>query len=242
MRQNLGHHPLHEPVVNLDPTAAERFLEDLVDERGHGLIAGFVAGEGDDWRLQLLIVQQSKERHLRRLVDSRHAGAACGVAEVLDIAHPDAREHVGRSGAIHDHLGAAVIDEVMRRHDRQARRLEAYLQIPRHRLRQRSQREKRLAAGRDHQAGRAGLQFRNALLAERAGDTQVVGVGLCGRGFLAGLCRVSFGTGPRADCNTTPCSRTHSSGACTDPQLTGWSPRLGDDAPGVLGREELGRR
>ena len=52
-----------------------------------------------------------------------------GIAGILDVADPHARRHVGRRGAVDDHLGAAVVDVVVRRQHRQARRLEPHLDV-----------------------------------------------------------------------------------------------------------------
>ncbi len=62
--QDFRHDPAQEPVVELDAALLERLFEDVVHKRGVRLVAGFVAREGRDRRIQRLVVQQRKERGL----------------------------------------------------------------------------------------------------------------------------------------------------------------------------------
>ena len=64
MLEDLRHDAVDEPVVELDAALLERLLEHVVDERRVRFVARFVPREGDDRRVQLLIVQQREERDL----------------------------------------------------------------------------------------------------------------------------------------------------------------------------------
>ena len=68
--------------------------------------------------LSVLVVEQREERDLERRVGAGDAGARRGKARILDVADAHARLDVGRRRAVDDHLGAAVVDVVMRREDR----------------------------------------------------------------------------------------------------------------------------
>ena len=57
---------LQKAVVDLDPAAGERLRERAMVERRRRLVAGRVAREERDRRVQVLIVEQREERDLRR--------------------------------------------------------------------------------------------------------------------------------------------------------------------------------
>ena len=91
------------------------------------LVAGRVASEHGDRRVEVLVVAEREERDARGgILD---ADAAAGEGGEAHLADPDAGRDVGRRGAKHDELGAAVIDEVMERQHADARRLEPDLEV-----------------------------------------------------------------------------------------------------------------
>ena len=181
---DLGHDTVDVLVVDLNPASPRRLLEHVVDECRLGLVAGFVAGEGGDWRRELLLRQQRKERDSRVRARASDARAGRWIARILDVAHADARPHVGRRCPIHDHLGAAVIDVVMRRDDGDARRLESHLEILGCRARERAEAEERRAGGRDDNTCGSLLELGHALLAERSRNAHAVAINLRERGTL----------------------------------------------------------
>ncbi len=94
-------------------------------------------------------------------------GIADREARILDVAHAHAGRDVRRRGAVDDELRPAVVDVVVRGHDRNPRGLEPDLHVFRRRRRQRAEIEERLARRGDDDARRAGLELRHGLLAER---------------------------------------------------------------------------
>ena len=97
-------------------------------ERGGRFVARRIARIQRDRRIQFLVVQQREEGHPRGLV-SLDAGAGRGEAGIGAIAHAHPGFDVGRRGAIHHELGAAVVDVVERREDGDARRVEPDLDV-----------------------------------------------------------------------------------------------------------------
>ena len=172
-----GHDAVDERVVELDAALLERLLEDVVDERRLRLVARFVARERDDRRVQILIVQQREERDLQPRVRAAYAGPRVRESPGYSMSPtrtPDC--DVRRRRAVDDHLRSAVVDVVVRRHDGDARRLEADLKVLRRRARQRAQSEERLTRRRHDDARGARLQLGHALLAERPRHAHAVGI------------------------------------------------------------------
>ncbi len=69
-----------------------------------------------------------------------------------------------------------MVDVVMRRQHGDARRLEAHLKVLRRRARQRAQIQERRPRRGDDDARGAGLQFGDALLAERPRDAKLIAI------------------------------------------------------------------
>ena len=61
-----GHDAAEEAVVDLDAALLIRLGEDAVVERRHGLVAGLVAREHLDRRVERLVEQQREERDAQR--------------------------------------------------------------------------------------------------------------------------------------------------------------------------------
>jgi len=59
----LGHDSIQKLVVELDPAALERLLEDIVDEGRACLVASLVPRKRDDRCVQGLVVEQREERY-----------------------------------------------------------------------------------------------------------------------------------------------------------------------------------
>ena len=96
---------------------------------GGRLIAGRVAREHGDRRVEVLIVAQCEERDAGRgILDAKRRAGERGKAHIADS---DTGGHVGRRRTKHDELGAAMIDEMMERQHADARRLESNLEIAR---------------------------------------------------------------------------------------------------------------
>ena len=101
-----------------------------VTRRSTGLvasIAGHVAREDRDRRVAILVVAEHEEGDARGRI--LNADAAAGKRRVVDLADAHAGGDIGRRGAEHDELGAAMVDEMVQRQHADARRFEAHLQI-----------------------------------------------------------------------------------------------------------------
>ena len=187
--ENRGHDAADEAVVQLDAAPPERLREDAVVEVGAGGVPGFVSREDVHRRLQLLIVQQGKERDVQRGVGDRLprqcSRAGRRITRVFDIPDANAGRDVRRVDAVHDELRAAVIHVVVRRDDRRARRLEPDGDVAgRRRLHGPDAVHDRPRSGHDD-AGGSGLQTGHARFVERALDAEAVGPVLRERRFGA---------------------------------------------------------
>ena len=99
----------------------------MLDWRGH-LVAGGVPGVGGDAGLRVLVVTPREESDAQRRIGQadRRAGVD-GIARIPDL---DAGLDVFGRRAHDDELGAAVVDEVVQRHDGHPRRIEPDRQRP----------------------------------------------------------------------------------------------------------------
>ena len=125
-------------------------------------------------RVQVLIVEQREERHLRRVV-CLDAGARGRESRIRLVADAHARFDVGRRGAVDDELGAAVIDVVERREHRDARRLEPDLDVARRLRVSLAEAVQHGPRGADDDPRGARLQLGHVALADRPHDVDAVG-------------------------------------------------------------------
>src|SRR6185436_11907264 len=120
-RQNCRDDAVKKLVVEGDLALLERLWKGRVIEVRARRVAGFIAREQSDRRLQILVVPQGKERDAKRRIVELYAfdagGARRRVTWILDVADEDARRDIRRRRAIDDHLRAAEIDVVLRRDD-----------------------------------------------------------------------------------------------------------------------------
>ena len=149
----------------------------MIEVRSRG-VAGRVARVDAHRGIEVLIVEQREERDADRGVgdlDAVDRRARRRVSRVLDVADDDARLDIVWRGAIDDDLGAAEIDEVVRRDDRHARPFQAHLDVVAGgRLERAHAAQHRPARGHDD-AGGAGLEIRDGRLADLVRDANLVG-------------------------------------------------------------------
>ena len=165
----------------------ERLGEHAVVEVGARRVAGLVAREEPDRRLQVLVVQQREERDAHRGIgdlDARDGRTRRRVAGILDVPDDHARGHILGGGAVDDHLRPAVVDVVVRGHHRHARPFEPHLEVAARGRRDRADAVDHLARGRDDDGRVARLQLGHRLLADLAADQQLVRPVLLDRGAL----------------------------------------------------------
>ncbi len=102
---------------------------------------------------------------------------------VLAFAYADARGGVGRRHPVDDQLGAAMVDVVKRRHDRQPRRVEPDLNLDLDRGGSFAETEQHRAGGGNADQGRSGAQVWVCLAVEGARDPHTVWSLLSDRGI-----------------------------------------------------------
>jgi hypothetical protein len=93
------------------------------------LITGAVPSVESHRCVKFLIVEQSEQRHPKRLVCTVDAGGRGWVATKETVSDPHTRLSVRRGDVVEDQFGAAVVDVVERGGNRQPRRVEPGLNI-----------------------------------------------------------------------------------------------------------------
>ncbi len=158
--ENRRDDPAQELVVERNGAFLERFREGQVIELADRFLARDIPRKELHRRVHVLVVAEGKERNTQpgiaacRQPLDLHAGDR--EARVLEVADSHARHDVLRRGAVDDHLGAAKVDVVLGRDDRDARLLEANRHLP-GRLGRQGPHAPHLARGRDDDGGRPGL-------------------------------------------------------------------------------------
>ena len=132
VRRDRRHDAIEESLIDRNLRLHELLHERLMLERRRRFVAGGIARVGADPRVDVLIVAEREEADPhRRIGEADRRSRIEGIARVADL---HAGLDVFRSRAQHHEFGAAKIDEVVDRDDRDPRRIEAHHQVARPRL------------------------------------------------------------------------------------------------------------